>query len=271
MEERIRSGSRLYQISFSLGAPVLEQLRIGKLAFQLFMQMFYYLFRGPWRIREIAYHVNHLGLSSLPIIGISTAFAGVIVTQQIAWHMDQALHTVQMIPGFSGQFIIRELGIAVPALLLIAKVGAAMTAEVGTMKITEQIDALRLLRIEPVSYLVFPRWIASLIFLPCLTFIAVTITLVFALIVAVSSYHFNALEYLNTLRHFIGWMDILGVLVKSFVFGAFIPIISCAYGLRCEAGAQGVGSATTNAVVASTTVLILLEFILTYIFSFALS
>ena len=79
-----------------------------------------------------------------------------VVTNEIAYHMDLALHTVSMIPGFTGQFILRELGIAIPALLLVAKVGAAITAEVGSMKVTEQIDALKLLGIDPISYLVFP-------------------------------------------------------------------------------------------------------------------
>ena len=108
---------------------------------------------------------------------ISTAFAGLVVTNEIAWHMDRALHTVAMIPGFTGQFILRELGIAIPALLLVAKVGASITAEVGSMKVTEQIDALKLLGIDPINYLVFPRFIASIFSGACLVLIAAGVTL----------------------------------------------------------------------------------------------
>ncbi len=85
-------------------------------------------FHGPWRRDEIIQHLVHHGIGSIPIIAISTAFAGLVVTQEIAFHMDHALHTTSMIPGFTGQFIMRELGIAVPALLIVSKVGASMTA-----------------------------------------------------------------------------------------------------------------------------------------------
>lgn len=211
-----------------------------------------------------------MGIGSLPIITVSTAVAGTVVTHEIAWHMNAALHTVTMIPGFTGQFILRELGIAIPALLLVAKVGAATTAEVGTMKITEQIDALKLLGIDPLSYLVFPRFIAAIISGACLTLISVSITLGCALLVAIYSYNFSAPEFLNEFRHFIGIKDFLCALVKGIVYGAVIPIVSCAYGFRCKGGAEGVGTATTNSVVASTILVISLDFLLTYLFTLIL-
>jgi len=223
-----------------------------------------------WRWTEIFQSVVHMGVGSLPIIVISTAVAGTVVTHEIAWHMDEALHSVSMIPGFSGQFIFRELGIAIPAMLLVAKVGAATTAEVGTMKITEQIDALKLLGIDPLSYLVFPRFIAAIISSSCLTFISVSVTMGCALAVAVYSYGFTTLEFINAFKHFVGIKDVACALVKGIVFGAVIPIISCAYGFRCKGGAEGVGTATTNSVVAATSTIITLDFILTYLFTFFL-
>src|SRR5690606_10774405 len=132
-----------------------HQVKILLTSLSLLRDVLILLVTFKWRVREIITAIVHIGVESLPIIMVSTAFAGLVVTTQIAWHMDAALHTVTMIPGFTGQFILRELGIAIPALLLVSKVGAAMTAEIGTMKITEQIDALKLLRIDPIHYLVF--------------------------------------------------------------------------------------------------------------------
>jgi phospholipid/cholesterol/gamma-HCH transport system permease protein len=184
--------------------------------------------------------------------------------------MDSALHTISMIPGFSGQFIFRELGIAIPALFLVAKVGAATTAEIGTMKVTEQIDALKLLGIDPVTYLVFPRFIAALISSACLTIIAVSVTLACAIAVAVNKYNFSVDEFIIALQHFIGPKDLLCSLVKGVAYGAIIPIISCTYGFRCKGGAEGVGTATTNSVVAATITVITLDLILTYVFTLIL-
>jgi phospholipid/cholesterol/gamma-HCH transport system permease protein len=251
----------------TLRAQSAEQLATLKDVLRLFGEVARRAVTTRWRWTEILASIVQIGVSSLPIIVLSTAFAGLVITKEIAFHMDRVLHTVQMIPGFTGQFILRELGIAIPALLLVSKVGASTTAEVGTMKVTEQIDALKLLGIDPVSYLVFPRFVASIVALACLTVISIAITLACAIGIAVLNYHFNLLEYLNAFRHFVGFKDLVGALVKGMAFGAVIPVISCAYGFRCRGGAEGVGTATTNSVVASTAVIILLDFVLTYLFT----
>lgn len=253
-----------------LGKPVAEHGATVREFWHLLRAVLIRLPRRPWRRHEIAISVVHIGIGSMPIITIATAFAGLVVTNEIAWHMREALGTISMIPGFTAQFILRELGIAIPALLLTAKVGASITAEVGTMKVTEQIDALRLLGIDPVDYLVFPRFVASVFATACLTLFAVAVTMGCAISVAIVRYNFSILEYLNAVRHFIGLADIVCALVKGMVFGGIIPIISCAYGFRCKPGAEGVGTATTNAVVASTIAIILLDFVLTYLFSLVL-
>lgn len=255
----------------TIGAPVYEQVCTTWDGFVLLGRVFRFLFQpSAWRWPEISKAIAHIGVGSVPIICVSTAFAGLVITHEIAWHMDKALHTVSMIPGFTAQFILRELGIAIPALLLVSKVGAAITAEVGTMKITEQIDALRLLRIDPVGYLAFPRFLAAMLSGACLTMIATAVTMTCAVTVAVLRYNFSMLEYMNSLRHFVGTKDIVCALVKGTIYGGVIPIISCAYGFRCKGGAEGVGNATTHSVVASTIVVILLDFFLTYLFTWIL-
>jgi phospholipid/cholesterol/gamma-HCH transport system permease protein len=232
--------------------------------FILFRETFRRAFVVPWRREEIFTQIVRIGMDSLPIILISTAFTGLVVTYEIAWHMNAALHTINMIPGFTAQFVVRELGVAIPALLVVANVGASTTAQLGSMKVTEQIDALKLLGIDPIRYLVFPRFIAGIISMMCLTLIAVFVTQTCAMTVGVLRYHFSFQEYLNTLQHFIGIKDLFCALVKGAVYGGVIPVISCSYGLRCQGGAEGVGSATTNAVVTSTLAIILLDFLLTY-------
>ena len=250
-----------------LGAPAVDHVMAMRELAILSVRMWLLLFKWPWRWKEIFQAIAQIGIGSLPIITVATAFAGLVVTGEIGFHMDLALSNTSMIPGFTGRFIMRELAITIPALLVVAKVGASMTAEVGSMKITEQIDALKLLRIDPVAYLVFPRWIASIFSLMCLTLFAIMITIFFAAVVAVSRYHFNPVEYLNNLRHFVGPVELIYAVVKSAVFGSVIPIVSCAYGFTCRGGAQGVGLATTNAVVTSTLFIIALDFVITYLFS----
>jgi phospholipid/cholesterol/gamma-HCH transport system permease protein len=237
------------------------------LALKLLKTLFRQATRGPHRKAEIAQAVESIGLGSLPIITIATGFTGLVMTSEIAWHMDYALSNVSMIPGFTGQFVLRELGIAVPAFLLVSKVGASMTAELASMKITEQLDAFKLLKIDVISYHIFPRWIGSILSTVCLTLISIAITILIAMLTAVTKYHFNSMEYLNTLAQFISSMDLICAITKSAVFGMLIPPISCAYGLRCEGGAQGVGQATTDAVVTATLAVITVDFILTAIFS----
>jgi phospholipid/cholesterol/gamma-HCH transport system permease protein len=247
--------------------PLQNHLRTLLLALGLLRKLFAQASRGPHRKTEIGHAVESIGIGSLPIISIATGFTGLVMTSEIAWHMDFALSNVSMIPGFTGQFVLRELGIAVPALLLVSKVGASMTAELASMKITEQLDAFKLLKIDVVSYHIFPRWVACILSTVCLTLISITITLLIAMITAVTKYHFNSQEYLNTLGQFINSMDLICAVTKAAVFGMLIPPIASAYGLRCEGGAQGVGQATTDAVVTATLAVITVDFILTAIFS----
>lgn len=222
---------------------------------------------GPYRNKEVIKHMSIMGIESLPIIVIATAFAGLVVTSEISFHMDLALHTHDMIPGFSAQFIFRELGIAIPALLLVAKIGASTTAEVATMKITEQLDALKLLQIDIIDYIVYPRFIACIVITSCLTLISIFVTLSCGILYAVINHNYGVGEYLNNMVPFIGFFDIICALVKGAVFGAITPIISCYYGFQAKEGTESVGIATTNSVVASTVLIIVFDFLLTYFFS----
>ena len=246
---------------------MMRHLQTLRLALSLLRRLFQQVARGPSRRTEILSQVEAIGIGSLPIITIATGFTGLVMTNEIAWHMDFALSNVSMIPGFTGQFVLRELGIAVPAMLIVSKVGASMTAELASMKITEQLDAFKLLKIDVLSYHIFPRWIACILSTVCLTMISIAITLGIAMFTAVTKYHFTSQEYLNTLAQFITSMDMICAVTKAAVFGMVIPPIACAYGLNCQGGAQGVGQATTDAVVTATLSVITLDFIMTALFS----
>jgi len=244
-----------------------RHLRTLYLAIKLMKKLFQQTLHGPHRKLEFMNQMEIIGVGSLPIITIATGFTGLVMTSEIAWHMDFALSNVSMIPGFTGQFVVRELGIAVPALLMVSKVGASLTAELASMRITEQLDAFKLLKIDVVSYHIFPRWAACTVATICLTLISIAITIIIAMITAVSKFHFNSQEYFNTLAQFINSMDLVCAVTKSAVFGMVIPPIACAYALKCEGGAQGVGQATTDAVVTCTLAVITLDFIMTAFFS----
>lgn len=244
-----------------------EALEDTRAIFMLLVQVWIQLLRGKFRKDEVLKYAAEIGVQSLPILALCTVFSGIVVTDEMAWHMDKALHSLSMMPGFSGQFVFREIGVVIPALLIVSKVGAAMTAEIGTMKTTEQIDALRLLQIDPVDYLVCPRWIASVLSMSALVIICSGITLIGAMGVAAIKHSFSVLEYLNGVRTFLTQKDLLCMVVKSLAFGATIPIISCAYGFRCKEGAEGVGLATTRSVVTGTLAVIGIDFVLTYVFT----
>lgn len=244
-----------------------RHLKTVYLAVFLMKKLIQQLFNGPYRKMEVMHQMETIGVGSLPIISIATGFTGLVMTSEIAWHMDFALSNVSMIPGFTGQFVVRELGIAVPALLMVSKVGASLTAELASMRITEQLDAFKLLKIDVISYHIFPRWAACTMATVCLTLISIAITIVIAMLTAVTKYHFNSQEYFNTLAQFINSWDLVCAVTKSAIFGTVIPPIACAYAMRCEGGAQGVGQATTDAVVSCTLAVITLDFILTAIFS----
>jgi phospholipid/cholesterol/gamma-HCH transport system permease protein len=226
-----------------------------------------HLFQKTWRWDLILKEWLRVSTGALPLVCIASSFAGFVISTEIAWHMNLALHTVTMIPGFTAQFIIRELAVIIATMLIISKSGAALTAELGLMKVSDQLAAFRIFRIDPVSIIVFPNWIAFTLSVLSLSMFSIFVAVLSALFVATIQYQFNTLEYVVGLQHFVKISDLFSAAVKSVVFGAVIPIVSSAYGLSCSGGAKGVGSATTRAMVTSTLLVIFFDFLLTYLMS----
>lgn len=226
------------------------------------------LLSPPFRWRETLTQLNFVANGSLGIILLCVSFAAVVTILEASFHMKLVIQNDSMVPGFAALLILRELGAVVTALLLTSRVGAGFAAEVGIMKVTEQIDALRMLGIDPVRFLVVPRLIACILGTAILTIIANMTCLGGAMLVTDHQLGYSPAMFLSAMRVFVGFKDLLLSAAKGAVFGAVIPLVACHFGFRCKPGADGVGHATTNSVVAASVVIIVLDFVLSYTFSY---
>lgn len=222
----------------------------------------------PFRFKEFFQQFYFIGNESLVIIVFCVCFAAMVTILESSFHMKIVIQNDSMVPGFSALLILRELGAVVTALLLTSRVGAGIAAEVGSMQITEQIDALKMLGIDPINYLVIPRLMASILATAVLVIIA-DVTCIYAATVISDSYlGYSFSMFMNSMRRFVQFKDFIFSVVKGAFFGAVIPLVSCYYGFKCATGADGVGKATTNSVVVASIGIIVLDFILSYLFSY---
>ncbi len=221
--------------------------------------------RPPFYPKIICQQMIEIGFFSLPVVGLTAVFAGMVLALQSftgfsRFNAEGAVANVVVIS------ITRELGPVLAGLMVSGRIGASMAAEIGTMRVTEQVDALTTLSTNPFKYLVAPRVIAGLAMLPFLVFVADIIGVLGGYLVSVFSLGFNAANYLQSTFDFMETLDVLSGLVKAAVFGIIITIMGCYHGYNSRGGAQGVGKATTNAVVSSSILILFFDFILTGIF-----
>ncbi|RYZ90045.1 MAG: ABC transporter permease [Proteobacteria bacterium] len=221
-----------------------------------------------FRWKETLEQLHFIANGSVGIIVFCVCFAAIVTIIESSFHMKIVIQNDSMVPGFAAMLILRELAVVVTALLLTSRVGAGFAAEIGTMKVTEQIDALRMLGIPPSTYLVIPRFIASVLGTMILVTIANMACLFSAMAISNVYLGYPPVVFLTAMRRFVHFQDLIFAIIKAAVFGAVIPLVSCYYGFRCRPGAEGVGHATTNSVVVSSIAIIVLDFILSYAFSF---
>ena len=233
----------------------------------LFVNTLWGVFNPPYRFREFIKQFHFVANESVWIILLSVSFAAVVTILEASFHMKLVIKNDSMVPGFAALLILRELGAVVSALLLTSRVGAGYAAEVGSMKITEQIDALKLLGIHPIRFLVVPRFLACLIGGFVLSLLANVVCIYCAMLVTQAKLGYGSGVFLMAMSRFVGFQDLIFAGIKGAVFGAIIPLVSCFHGFRCQAGAEGVGRATTNSVVMSSILIIIADFVLSYIFS----
>lgn len=224
--------------------------------------------RKIFRWKETLEQLYFIGNGSLLIIVFCVCFAAMVTILESSFHMKMVIQNDSMVPGFAAMLILRELGVVVMALLLTSRIGAGIAAEVGTMKITEQIDALEMLGIEPLHYLVIPRLVACVIGALFLSIVANMVCLTSAVFISDTYLGYSPAIFLTAMKRFVHFHDLVLAMVKGMVFGAVIPLVSCYFGFRCESGAEGVGRATTNSVVVSSIAIIVLDFVLSYAFSY---
>lgn len=221
--------------------------------------------RPPFYPRLILKQMIEIGYYSLPVVGLTGIFAGMVLALQShtgfsRFAAESAIPTVVVLS------ITRELGPVLAGLMVAGRVGAAMAAEIGTMRVTEQIDALTTLSTNPNKYLIAPRLIASLIMLPCLVLVADIIGVMGGYLVAVFKLGFNSEAYITNSFEFLETMDVVSGLVKAAVFGFLIAMMGCYHGFHSRGGAQGVGAATTNAVVTGAILVLVFNYIITEAF-----
>jgi phospholipid/cholesterol/gamma-HCH transport system permease protein len=205
--------------------------------------------------------MEHIGVGSIPLVIIIGFFTGAVSSWQAAYQF-QGFISLSYLGSAVTKAIFIELGPVLTAIVLAGRVGASMAAEIGTMKVTEQIDALESLAINPVRYLVMPRFLACIIMLPVLTVIANFIAIMGAFLVANLFQDVSAQVFFNSAKRVFEIKDIAGGLTKAFFFGASTSILGCHVGLNAQGGAQGVGNATIRAFVLAAAMTLVLDYIL---------
>src|SRR3990167_7317834 len=184
------------------------------------------------------------GVGSLIIAAFVSFFTGIVIAMQSAYQLSRFGANIYVAPMVSVG-VARELGPVLTALVVAGRVGAAITAELGTMKVTEQIEALETMALDPIRFLVVPRFLALLVMLPCLTIIADIMGIFGGFLVGVFNLRLDPYRYLTFSFQFMAWKDVWTGLVKSVVFGITISMIGCYMGLNTKGGAEGVGRSTT--------------------------
>ncbi|TZG29182.1 MlaE family ABC transporter permease [Sphingomonas montanisoli] len=220
--------------------------------------------RPPYYPGRILEQLLLLGWLSLPVVGMTAIFSGAALAQQI-YTAGSRFNATSTVPAVVVLGMVRELGPVLVGLMVAGRVSSAMAAEIGTMRVTEQLDALTTLRTDPFRYLIAPRIIAGLIAVPLLVLIANAIGIFGGYFTAVYKLDFNAAGYLNTTRQFLTATDLQMALVKSGFFGFFIALMGCYHGFKAKGGAAGVGRATTDAVVSAFILILLSNMIITLV------
>lgn len=216
------------------------------------------------RWRHVIEQMSHLGVDTLPIISLTMLFTGMVLTLQIAHEFIKygAEFTIGAVVSVG---IGRELGPVLAGVVAAGRVGSAMTAEISTMKVTEQIDALRVMATNPLGYLVVPRMLACMLMLPILTAFGDMIGVLGGWAVAVYYSGISNYVFWDSINRFVAAHDLVGGIIKAIFFGCIVAILGCYYGMKAPDGAEGVGKATTKSVVTSIIAIFMFNVVLSWI------
>lgn len=227
-------------------------------------QIVVHLLKGRIHRRNIIEQMATVGPGSLIIALLTAATVGMVFTIQVSREFIN-LGAGTAVGGVLALALARELAPVLTAVVVTGRVGSAFAAELGTMQVTEQIDALQMLKTDPIDYLVIPRLIACCLMLPILTILSFVTGMTGGVIVASSLYDISQQVFLDSARNFLGIWDLVSPLIKGFIFGALIAIIGSSWGLTTTGGAKGVGQSTTTAVVTSLLAIFITNFFLSWL------
>ena len=231
-------------------------------SFRNFLSALYYIFTGRFSRKEFIDQASKLGFDTLPVVAVVSFFIGLALTLQISKQLMGIGNTASL--GTSvGVSIVREIGPVVAGVMIAARVGGAMAAEIATMSVTEQIDALNIMKLNPLSFLVAPRLLASMIMTPLLTVFAIYIGSLGGMIIAILYVQLDPYMFFDSFRAVVGNRDIIIALIKALVNGALVATFSCTFGLQTAGGAAGVGQTTTKSVVWAMLGIFLFNFLIT--------
>jgi phospholipid/cholesterol/gamma-HCH transport system permease protein len=224
-----------------------------------------HLFRPPFYLREFLSALVQIGWLSLPVVGLTAIFTGGALALQI-YSGGARFNAEAVVPSIVAIGMVRELGPVLGGLMVAARVASSIAAEIGTMKVTEQIDALVTLSTNPIKYLAVPRVLAATLTVPVLVAVGDAIGIAGGWLVGISRLGFNSATYLQNTVDFLEPWDVGSGLVKGAVFGFIVALMGCYHGMNSARGAQGVGRATKSAVVAASVMILAANYLLTEIF-----
>jgi phospholipid/cholesterol/gamma-HCH transport system permease protein len=225
-----------------------------------------HLLRPPFYGKMALRQMVSVGYNSLVVVGLTAVFTGMVLALQSYTGFSRNFPSESAVAQIVVLSVTRELGPVIAALMVAGRVGAAIAAEIGTMRVTDQIDALTTLSTNPMKYLVVPRVVAGLVTMPLLVLVADIIGVAGGYLVASYKLGFNPDAYLASTLDFLTNEDVVSGLVKAAVFGFIITLMGCYHGYNSRGGAQGVGAATTAAVVSASITILLTDYLLTSVF-----
>ncbi|PWE34414.1 ABC transporter permease [Maritimibacter sp. 55A14] len=224
-----------------------------------------HLLRPPFYPKEFLHALLHIGYFSLPVVGMTALFTGGALALQI-YSGGSRFNAESVVPSIVAIGMVRELGPVLGGLMVAGRVAASIAAEIGTMKVTEQIDALTTLSTHPMKYLTVPRVLAATLAMPVLAAIGDVIGIMGGYLVGVTRLDFNSAAYIKNTYDFLEVADVTSGLWKAAAFGFIVALMGCYHGMRSGRGAQGVGKATTNAVVSASVMILASNYVLTEVF-----
>lgn len=251
----------LHRVTSAWGTVVIQGITtLGDISLFAF-QMFGWMFRARPKRETLMQNFYAVGVLSLPVVALTGTFIGMVLAIQ-SYPQFKNIGLETRLGAVINMSLVRELGPVLAATMLAGRVGSAMAAVLGTMRVTEQIDALTSMGANPIHYLVVPRFMACVLLIPALTIMADFMGIVGGYFYSVIILGIDHAQYLRNSRDFVGGFDLFTGVFKSVFFGAMIAIISCYRGFHCQPGAEGVGRAATDAFVQSFVMILALDIVL---------